>query len=476
MKSMREWIDAVEEAGELKRITAEVDWNLELSHIAKLNEEKRGPALLFENVAGYDIPVLASAMTTAKRLAITLGQPLDSSICDMGRAWMKLTTGQLVPPRMVSSGPVAEMVVEEQDIDLLRDFPVPKFYPRDGGRYIGTAVYLLTRDPETGWVNLGTYRMVVHDRNTTGIQIIKGKHADMHLKEYQKRGQLMPAAAVIGCDPAHFLASSVPLPYQAGEYDVIGALRQEPVEVFESDLTGLPLPAHAEIILEGFVDPSDLRPEGPFGEYTGYYSGAKDEEWPKQVLHVKRVLRRSKPVFWVTSVGKPITDTHTINALTRTGTLWSDLEAMKVPGIQSVYVLPQSAGRFWAIVSLKTMYPGHSNHAAMAVHGSSTGHYGMKGVIVVDADIQADDIDRVLWAMAVRYDPLRGTEILSRARSTPLDPALPINARHIGSKIILDATIPYEWEAKPEEIFLDEETTKRIKARWSELGLDEVSR
>ena len=473
MKDLREWIAACEREGELKRIKAEVDWNLELSHIAKLNEERRGPALLFENVKDYTIPVLTSAFTTERRLAVTLGLEPGTSMCEMARWWMKaVTEGGLIKPKEVPSGPVTEVILREDQIDLLRDFPVPKIYPKDGGRYIGTAVYLITRDMETAWVNLGTYRMMVHDRNHTGIQIIKGKHADMHFKQYEKAGELMPAAAVIGCDPIQFLVSSTLVPAQVSEYDVIGALRGEPVEVFEGELTGLPLPAHAEIILEGFIDPKDLREEGPFGEYTGYYSGKKGEEWPKQVLHVKRVYMRRDPIFWVTTVGKPITDTHMIQSLNRTATLWTDLETMRVPGIRSVFIPPQTTGRFWAIVSLKTMYPGHSIHAGMAVHASSTGHYGMKGVIVVDEDIKADDLDRVWWALSVRYDPWRSTELIKRARSTPLDPALPIDARDIGSKIILDATIPYEWERKPEEIFLDEEMVKRVKERWGELGLD----
>ncbi|MEW6425041.1 MAG: phenylphosphate carboxylase subunit beta [Bacillota bacterium] len=471
MKNLRDWLSKCEAEGELKRVKVQVDWNLELSHVAKLNEEKKGPALLFENVKDYNMPVLTSAMTTEKRLAITLGMPLDYSMCRMAREWVKLTTKGLIKPQLVDTGPVTEVVVEEQDVDLLRDFPVPMIYPKDGGRFIGTAVYLITRDLETGWVNLGTYRMMVHDRNHTGVQIIKGKHADMHFKQYQKACKLMPAAAVIGCDPLHFLVSSTLVAAQTDEYDVIGALRGEPVEVFKSDLTGLPLPAHAEIILEGFIDPNDLREEGPFGEYTGYYSGKKGEEWPKQVLQVKRILRRKEPVFWVTTVGKPITDTHMIQSLNRTATLWTDLETMRVPGIRSVFIPPQTAGRFWGIVSLKTMYPGHSIHAAMAAHASSTGHYGMKGVIVVDEDIPADDLDRVWWALSVRYDPGRSTEIIKRARSTPLDPALPITARDIGSKIILDATIPYEWERKPEEIFLDEEVARKVRARWSEYGL-----
>jgi 4-hydroxy-3-polyprenylbenzoate decarboxylase len=471
MKELREFIAKCEKEGELKRIKVKVDWNLEVSHIAKLNEEKKGPALLFENVKDYKIPLLTSAFTTPKRLAIALGMPLNYSMCQMAKEWMKITTKQLIKPKVVKNGPVQEMIVKEKDIDLLRDFPVPYMYPQDGGRFVGTAEYLITKDMETGWTNLGTYRMQVHDRNHTGIQIIKGKHADFHFNQYKKAKKLMPAAAVIGCDPLHFLVSSTLVGAQVDEYDIIGALRGAPVEVIKSDLTGLMLPAHAEIILEGFIDPEDLREEGPFGEYTGYYSGKKGEEWPKQVLHIKRILRRKNPIFWSTTVGKPVTDTHMIQSLNRTATMWTDLENMRIPGIQSVYLPPQSTGRFWAIVSVKTMYPGHANHVGNAVISTTTGHYGVKGVIVVDADIPADDIDKVLWALAVRYDPYRSTDIIKRGRSTPLDPALPIDARDIVSRIIMDATVPYEWKRKPTEIFLDEEMVKKVQARWKEYGL-----
>jgi len=471
MKELREFIAKCEKEGELKRIKAKVDWNLEVSHIAKLNEEKKGPALLFENVKDYKIPLLTSAFTTPKRLAICLGMPLNYSMCQMAKEWMKITTKKLTKPKVVKNGPVQEMIVKEKDIDLLRDFPVPYMYPQDGGRFVGTASFLITQDMETGWTNLGTYRMQVHDRNHTGIQIIKGKHADFHFNQYKKAKKLMPAAAVVGTDPLHFLVSSTLIGAQVDEYDIIGALRGAPVEVIKSDLTGLMLPAHAEIILEGFIDPEDLREEGPFGEYTGYYSGKKGEEWPKQVLHIKRILRRKNPIFWSTTVGKPVTDTHMIQSLNRTATMWTDLENMRVPGIQSVYLPPQSGGRFWAIVSVKTMYPGHSNHVGTAVISTTTGHYGLKGVIVVDADIPADDIDKVLWSLSMRYDPYRSTEIIKRGRSTPLDPALPIDARDIVSRIIMDATVPFEWKRKPNEIFLDEEMVKKVQARWKEYGL-----
>ena len=472
MKNLRDWIEACEKEGELKRIKAEVDWNLELSHIATFNERKRGPALLFENVKGYDIPVVISASSTPKRMAITLGMPTTYSMCEMSQGWMKAVIKGLIKPVEVKDGPVMEEVIEGEKVNLF-DFPAPQFYPQDGGRFIGTAAFLITQDPETGWTNLGTYRMQILDEKSAGVQIIKGKHADFMLEKYKKMGKMMPAAAVIGCDPVNFFVSSTLISAETDEYDVIGALRGEPVEIIKSDLTGLKLPANAEIILEGEIDPVNLRPEGPLGEYTGYYSGKAKWGLPKTWLNVKRVLRRKKPIFLATTVGLPVGDIHMVQSLNRTATLWTDLETMKVPGIQSVYIPPESTGRFWAIVSVKTMYPGHANHVGNAVISTTTGHYGLKGVIVVDADIPADDMAGIWWSLAVRYNPVQDTEIIKRGRSTPLDPSLPIDARDIVSRIIMDATIPYEWKEKPLKIIMDEETEKRVLSRWQEYGFAE---
>ena len=472
MKDLRDWIKACEKEGELQRIKVEVDWNLELSHLATLNERKRGPAILFENVKGYDIPVVISAFSTAKRMAITLGMPTTYSPCQMAQEWMKRVTRGLVKPVEVKDGPVMEEVIEGEKVNLF-DFPAPHFYPQDGGRYIGTAVYLITQDPETGWTNLGTYRMQILDEKSAGVQILPGKHAEFMLNKYKKMGKMMPAAAVVGCDPIQFLVSSTMVSAETDEYDVIGALRGEPVEIIKSDLTGLKLPAHAEIILEGEIDPVNLRPEGPFGEYTGYYSGKAKWGLPKTWLNVKRILRRKKPIFLATTVGLPVGDIHMVQSLNRTAALWTDLETMKVPGIQSVYIPPESTGRFWAIVSVKTMYAGHANQVGTAVISTTTGHYGLKGVIVVDDDIPADDMAGVWWSLAVRYNPVRSTEIITRGRSTILDPALPIDARDIVSRIIMDATIPYEWKEKPLKIAMDEEMVKRVLSRWQEYGFAE---
>ena len=469
---LREFISKCEAAGQLSRIKKEVDWNLELSHISKINEENNGAALLFENVKGYKNSVLTGAFSTKETLAVALGMPIGTSMCEMSRQWMQLAIKKLIPPVEVKDGPILENILEGDQINLF-DFPVPQMYPQDGGRFIGTAYTLITRDPESGWVNLGTYRMQILDNKSTGIQIIKGKHADFMMKKYHAMGKKMPALAVIGGDPLGFLTGSTLVSAETSEYDVMGALRGGPVEIIISQKNGLPFMANAEIVLEGEVetDPEKWRQEGPFGEYTGYYSGKKSEEWPKPWLDVQRVYHRNDYILWSTTVGKPITDTHMIQSLNRTATLWTDLETMRVPGIQSVYIPAESTGRFWAIVSVKQMYPGHPNHVADAVYGSTTGHYGMKGVIVVDDDIPADDWNKVMWAMSVRYDPKRDTQIINRGRSTPLDPALPFNAREIVSRIIIDACTPYEWERKPQEIFLDEEMEKKVRENWDSYGI-----
>ncbi len=467
---LRDFIDRCNEIGELKRITAEVDWNLEISHISKLNEEKGGPALLFENVKGYSSPVLTGAFGTPARLSIAMGMTTTHSMCDLAREWMKLSVEEIIPAREVATGPVMDNVDDADSVDLDK-FPVPKFYPLDGGRYIGTAVFLVVRDPETGDINLGTYRMQMLDDRRCGVQILPGKRGDRIMKKYKKMGKKMPAAAVIGCDPLLFLAGAQ-MQAGASEYDIAGSIRGEPTEFIVSDFTGLPIPASAEIVLEGEIDPENLQPEGPFGEYTGYYTDELNKVIKKPCLEVKRVLHRNNPILWATSVGRPVTDVHMLLAFTRTASLWTDLEQMRIPGIKSVYIPPEAAGRFWAIASVEQRYPGHSAHVGNAIISTTTGSYGIKGVIVVDDDVKADDIGRVLWSLAVRYDPLRSTELIKRGRSTPLDPALDPNSNKlITSRIIMDATIPFEWENKPKEITLDQEVLEKIQSRWKEYGL-----
>jgi 4-hydroxy-3-polyprenylbenzoate decarboxylase len=470
---LRYFIDQCEAAGELARVKAEVDWNMEISHISKLTEEKKGPALLFEKVSGYDTPVFTGAFATTKRLAIMLGLPHDYSLCQSAQAWMKksISAEGLIKAKEVKDGPVLENVVGADKVDL-NMFPVPKFFPLDGGRYIGTTVFVVLKDPETGETNLGTYRMQMLDSKTCGVQILPGKRGERIMKKYAKMGKKMPAAAVIGCDPLLFMAGTL-MHKGASDFDITGTVRGQQAEYLMAPLTGLPVPAGAEIVLEGEIDPQNFRPEGPFAEYTGYYTDELYKQIAKPALEVKQILHRNKPILWATGQGRPVTDVHMLLAFTRTATLWTELEKMKIPGIQSVCVLPESAGRFWAVVSVKQAYPGHSRQVADAVIASNTGSYGMKGVITVDEDIMADDLQRVIWALSCRYDPMRGTELIKRGRSTPLDPALDPNSDKLTtSRILMDACIPYEWKEKPVEVKFDEATLAKVKSRWAEYGID----
>lgn len=463
---LRDWIEKCEQAGELKRIKAEVDWDLELSHIAKLNEEKGGPALLFENVKGYGTPVLTSACTTTRRLAITMGAPLDFTLVDLMREWVKKGEKK-IPPRWVDTAPCKENILKGDDIDLAK-FPVPKFYPRDGGRFFGTAVFVICKDPDSEWVNLGTYRLQLLGKDTLGTQFIKGKHADIMLKRYQAMGKSMPVAAVVGADPLLFLVGAARLSAFESEYDFAGAVRGEPIDVVKGETVDLPIPASAEIVVEGEVDPNAFLPEGPFGEYTGYYSGVGTD--PRNFIKVKCITHRNNPIFWGTTVGRAVTDTHMTMALTYGATLWQQLVAMRIPGLKAVYCPPEGSGRMLAIISIKQMYPGHANQVLTAAISTEMGAYGLKTVIVVDDDIDPWDLPRVLYALSFRAQPNR-CEIIRRGRSTPLDPSLPVNAREITGRLLIDATIPYEWKEKPIPIELDPEVVERVRQRWTELGL-----
>lgn len=475
-RDLRDFLRMVEESGDLRRIPVEVDWKLELSHIAKINEERGGPALLFEKVKGHDIPVLSSILSTPKRLAMALNMPTDWSICQLSKEWVKQCQGPGIPPVEALQAPCKENVLKGEAVDLNR-LPAPWFYEHDGGRYVGTFCTWVTRDPETECVNLGTYRLQILEPRAAGSWIVRGKHAELHLRKYAMRNEPMPVAVILGYDPLMLLCSGAPFAFGESEYDYMGALRGFPVPVVRGEVVDLPIPANAEIVLEGYVWPGRLKPEGPFGEFTGYYSGGEREgigPSPKEYLEVHCITHRDRPIFPICTVGRPVTDDHMIVSLFRTASLWRDLEAMRISGIQSVYIPPQACGSFVAIVSIKQMYPGHSRQVANAVLASNAGAYAVKMVIVVDEDIPADDLDRVMWALSVRYQPDRSTDLVRGQRANPLDPSLPVNAREVTSKIILDATIPFDWKEKPRVASLSTAVVERVLSRWQEYGLGDL--
>ncbi len=464
-RDLREFIAQLEKEGDLQRIGAEVDWDLELSHISKLNDEKGGPALLFENVKGYSTPVFCSALATPRRLAIALDLPRHLSVMGVAREWMRRTVREKIPPVEVATGPCKENIDKGDKVDLLK-FPVPKYYEKDGGRYIGTTHCVISRSPETGWVNLGTHRMQVLDKQNAGIWMIPGKHIQLHLKEYEKLGKPMPVAVAIGVDPTIFLCASAPFPPGESEYDYIGALRGSPVETVRGEIVDLPIPATAEVVLEGEVDPFELRPEGPYGEYSGYYQAT----YPKPFMKVKCVTYRNNPIHWGCTTGKPMTDIHILQALNRTALLWTDLEKMALPGILGVYCPPETGGYFTAIVSIKQLYAGHARQVGTAVVSCPSGAYSTKLVVIVDDDVDPSNLSQVWWAIGMKLQPDRGVDILKRGFSSHIDPSLPIEDKDTTSRMILDATTPFEWkqEKKPTLITLSEDVVKRVQKRWGE--------
>ena len=480
MKSVRDWMEVMEKAGELKRISKEVDYHLELGHVATMSEQKLGPALLFEKVKDHDMPVLISTITTTRRLAITLGQPAETSFCEIAKVWKDITVQEkkIKPVEVKGDIPVMEVVKEGKDVNLY-EFPSPQLYPQDGGRYLGLAFNWITKDPDTGWTNVGVYRGQLHDEKTIGANAFqKSKHAKMHFDKYIKASKSrIPAACYCGCDMSHFVVASNMVPEGVDEYDVIGALMGQPVEIFRSDFTGLPLPAHAEIILEGEIelDPDKWKQEGPLGEFVGYYGASTGGgRKPKPWFEVQRILRRKNPIFVATTVGRPVGDTHITTAIGRTALIWSDLENAKVPGIKSVYVLPEASGRMVVVVSTDSKFPAHAYRVAAAVHGGATGHFGSKVIIVVDGDIPADDLAGVWWSLGCRYNPITDTQMYHKIRQTPFDPALPIDAKDFGSGIVIDATTPAEWGDKaPLKVELDPATEKKCASKWKEYGFDE---
>ena len=466
MKDLRDFIARCEDEGLLHRIKAEVDWDLELSHIAKLNEEKKGPALLFENVKGYDWPIITSTCTTTERLAIIMGMPKETTLVELMRHWVEIGSKK-IPPKVIDTGPCKENKMMGADIDLFK-FPVPRFFPMDGGRYFGTAHSVITKDLDSDWVNIGTYRLQLIEKNILGTQFIKGKHSDIMLKKYQAAGKPMPVAVVVGADPLMFVMGASRFSAFESEYDLAGSIRGEPIEVVKCETNDLIVPAGAEIVVEGEVDADAFEPEGPFGEYTGYYSGVGTEQ--RNFIKVNCVTHRNNPIFMSTTVGRAVTDTHMTLALAYGATLWQQLSDMRIPGIKAVYCPPEAAGRFIAIISLTQMYPGHADQVLTAAISTEMGAYGLKTVIVVDDDIDPWDIPRVLYALAFRFQPNR-SQVINRGRSTPLDPSVPIQERGMTGRLLLDATIPYDWKEKPIKIELDPDMVKKVQARRSELGL-----
>jgi 4-hydroxy-3-polyprenylbenzoate decarboxylase len=450
-QDLRSWIAAMQAIGELVTVKG-ADRENEIGGIVDLAMRKMGrPAVLFEDVPGYQpgFRVVANLFTSVKRIAVTLGLPENTGEVELVRFWRDYMRNMpMIAPKQVNGGALLENTYSGEDIDLLK-IPTPRWHEGDGGYYIGTGCMVIMKDPESDWVNCGAYRVQVHDAKTASVMISKGKHGDLLMRRYHDRGEPCPIAVVAGVHPALFAMAGLEVPYGKTEYDAVGGLLGESIRVIKGPVTGLPIPAEAEIAFEGYVHKDDLINEGPLGEWTGYYAGGRKRE---PAIRVSTFWHRNDPILTGALPAVPPNDDTFYRGTARAGVVWHELEAAGIPEIKGVWAHEAGGSRMWLTISIKQLYGGHSKQAGLIASQCHAGAYANRVVIVVDDDINPADMDQVVWAICTRCDPREDVEILKGCWSTSLDPmAYPADRRNLNSRMVIDACKPWnrmkDWPA-----------------------------
>jgi 4-hydroxy-3-polyprenylbenzoate decarboxylase len=465
-RDTREWLARASALGELKVLEG-VDCERGIGQITEmLHHDEEAPAVLFDDIPGYPkgYRMLVNTLSRRNRLAMTIGLDENISAAGVVDAWEQwLTDVKPLPVNSVASGPITENIDTGDDVDLLK-FPTPLWHEEDGGRYIGTAVAVVTRDPDTGVVNYGTYRAMVHDRNHTGLYISPGKHGRAHQEAWMARGEPMPCVMLVGLSPLHFLGAALEIPEGVNELEWLGGVTGEPVDCIEGTLTGLPIPAGAEIALEGFVLPDEKRMEGPFGEWTGYYA-SKEQEQP--VFRVDAVYHRDDPIMLGCPPQKPPYEGQKFQQYGRSANLRRELRAAGVPGVTAAWAHSVGGCRLFNVVAIKQQYAGHATQAGLAAVSCRQGTYLGRVVVVVDEDIDVTDLHEVIWAVCTRHDPERDVQIIKRTTSGNLDPAIEPGKKGYNSRLLIDATRPWEWRDKfPAAMGPEPEEKAQVREDW----------
>ena len=327
----------------------------------------------------------------------------------------------------------------------------------------------VTIDPDEGWVNVGTYRVMIHDEKRVGFYISPGKHGRIHRDKSMGYNKPMPVCVVVGGDPLTFLMGCSEIPYGVCEYDIAGAYRGWPLQVVKGEFTGLPFPANAEIVLEGFVEPGNVAAEGPFGEWTGYY-GSKMREEP--VLDIKAIYHRNDPIILGCPPQRPPEEQARYRAVMRSALLKEEMQRAGVPDVTAVWCHEVGGSRQLTAVSIKQRYPGHSRQAGHIACQCRSAAYAGKYVVVVDDDVDVSDLEELMWAMCTRSDPATSVDIIRNAWSTPLDPSIPSWEKEKGnftnSRAIIDACRPFHWKDQYPKVNMPKpETAKKAKELFS---------
>jgi UbiD family decarboxylase len=466
---LRDWLAQMDAAGELQKVSG-ANRQEEIGGIVDIYQRATGrPALLFDDIPGYakGYRVVANVLTGVKRIALTFGMPAESTEMDLVQFWKKyLEESKAIPPTVVKSGPILENVLSGKEVNLAR-IPTPLWHEDDGGPYIGTACMVVMKDPDSGWINYGAYRVQAYDDpRIASVMCSKGKHGDILMRRYHERGERCPIAVIVGMHPLLFTMAGVELPYGKNEYDAVGGMMGKPVEVILGPKTGLPIPANAEIAFEGSIAPDDLIKEGPFGEWTGYFAGGLKQE---PVIRIDTMMHRKAPILLGAVPAVPPNDDTFYRGAFRCAAVWKQLEAAGVLGIQGVWAHEAGGSRMWLTISIKQMFPGHAKQAGLIASQCHAGSYANKYVVVVDEDIDPANMNDVVWAMCTRVDAREDVEILRTSRSGPLDPtSYPEGIFAFNSRMVIDACRPWaRRESFPKVSRSSKELDARIKAKWA---------
>jgi 4-hydroxy-3-polyprenylbenzoate decarboxylase len=491
---LRGWMKALDQAGEMHSIDAEVDWNIELGTVARLAQGPgTGPALLFNKIRDYGEnarcrQVFSGGLSSYRRIAMMLGLPPETHPRELVQLGRTILTGG-VPPKIVKSGPVKDNIVKGDDVDL-NEFPTPQWNRADGGRYILTYGGVVTKDPNTGVMNVGVYRGMVAGKNMIPMLTWRAQHIGHHATAWQQLGhQEMPIAVAIGWEPSLDFVGGAPVPKNLCEYDVIGAIRGAPVELVKCETVDLYVPASAEIVIEGFMsfDPATFLPEGPYAEFTGYIAGDRS---PKPAIRVTCITHRKDPILRGTIEGTmpgSFSENSVTSSIMRAATAWNVLDRAGVPGITDVWCPPVQAG-VNTVVQVKQSYRGVAKQVANALWGSSAAHVRYKHVTVVDDDIDIHDYAAVDWAIAFRVNAGEDDVVIMPSTfGAGLDPSVRKRDRNVAQfgtgkwhRMLIDATINLDYDPDPDlggarfppTVRPEQKDIDAVKARWSEFGLD----
>lgn len=479
-QDLQEFIQVLENNGELLRIKTEVDPELEITEITDRVSKMFGPALLFENVKGSDLPVLINAYGSKKRMALSLGvdnlediageilefmqiaDNVPSSMLDKVKILPRLAQISSFMPKMVKSGSCQEVVDYNPSLDKL---PVLKCWPEDAGRFI-TLPQVYTKDLETGKRNCGMYRLQVFDARTTGMHWHIHHDGAHNYRKNSELGKPTEVAVALGGDPAITYAATAPLPKDIDELIFAGFLRKKAVELIKCKTVDLEVPAHAEIIIEGHVDPSERRIEGPFGDHTGYYSLAS--EYP--VFHVSCITHRKNAVYPTTIVGKPPQEDCYMALATER--IFLPLLKFQLPEVVDMHLPMEGVFHNCVLLSIKKSFPGHARKIMSSLWGMGQMMFA-KFIIVVDEDVNVQNVSEVMWKVFNNVDPRRDTMIVDGPLEV-LDHSAPLPL--LGSKMGIDATRKFPEEGHnrewPKDIAMSNDIIEMVNKKWSEYGID----